>query len=138
MFPREYFIIQLFVQRTSLQSLIVMQTTRTREFAKFRRPKCFMFPREYFIIQIFIQRTSLQYSKLLESLQFSEQTPHEQKDARVRQFFYFFFLASCRPRRGQKKARPPCAPPPTCPPGRRVFTCVAGLVQLKQRCRVFD
>ena len=29
--------------------IIVMQTTRTREFAKFRRPKCFMFPREYFI-----------------------------------------------------------------------------------------
>ena len=58
-------------------------------------------------------------------------------DARVRQFFYFFFLrVQAMPR--TKKGQASMCPPPTCPPGRRVFTCVAGLVQLKQRCRVFD
>ena len=58
-------------------------------------------------------------------------------DARVRQFFYFFFLrVQATPR--TKKGQASMCPPPTCPPGRRVFTCVAGLVQLKQRCRVFD
>ena len=99
----------------------------------------FMFPREYFIIQIFVQRPSLQYciANYSRVCNFRSKRRTNKNDARVRQFFYFFFLrVQATPR--TKKGQASMCPPPTCPPGRRVFTCVAGLVQLKQRCRVFD